>query len=42
MLSVSKNQRFKWTYGNSGNDYKVATFSRLYLTTGITRIIGEL
>ena len=26
----------KWTYGHSGNDYKVDTLSKLYLnTTGI-------
>ena len=23
----------KWTYGHSGNDYRVATLSKLYLTT---------
>ena len=27
---------FKWTYGHSGNDYRVATLSKSYLTsTGI-------
>ena len=27
----------KWTYGHSGNDYRVATLSKFYLTTtGIT------
>ena len=28
-----KNQHvFNWTYGHSGNDYKVAALSKLYLT----------
>ena len=34
-----KSYYVKWTYGHSGNDYRVrvATFSKLYLTTtGIT------
>ena len=27
---------FKWTYGHSGNDYRVATLTKSYLsTTGI-------
>ena len=34
---VKKSTCLKWTYGHSGNDYRVATLSKSYLiTTGIT------
>ena len=39
-LSLKKKKKstwFKWTYGHSGNDYRVATLSKSYqTTTGIT------
>ena len=28
-----KKTRLKWTYGHSGNDYRVPTLSKSYLTT---------
>ena len=34
---VKKSTCLKWTYGHFGNDYRVATLSKSYLTTkGIT------
>ena len=34
---AKKSTCLKWTYGHSGNDYRVATLSESYLTTtGIT------
>ena len=34
---VKKSTCLKWTYGNFGNDYRVATLSKSYLTiSGIT------
>ena len=36
-LMLKNETRFKWTYGFSGNDYKVATLTKSYLTViGIT------
>ena len=37
LKKVKKSTCLKWTYGHFGNDYRVATLSKSYLTTkGIT------
>ncbi len=37
VIKVKKSTCWKLTYGHSGEDYRVATLSKLYLTTtGIT------
>ena len=33
LLKKLRNQMFKWTYGHPGNDYRVVTLSKSYLTT---------
>ena len=36
-IKVKKSTYLNWTYGNSGNKYRVATLSKSYITTtGIT------